>query len=67
MELTKQEKYSTDISDIAKIIRKQVKKVSDLNEFISGDRIPDCKPVLEEDMYILQYNNVLEEKASERK
>ena len=47
--------------------RKQVKKVSDLNDFISGERIPDCKPVVEEDMYILQYNNVLEERASERK
>jgi len=47
--------------------RKQIKEVSDLNEFISGEKVPDCKPVLEEDMYKLQYNNVVEEKASERK
>jgi len=47
--------------------RNQIDKVTDLIDFTTGARSPDCKPVLEEDMYKLQYNNVLEEVLSGEK
>ena len=40
--------------------RKQITKFSDLNKFISGDAKPSVDPVMEEDMYKLKYNNLVE-------
>ena len=45
--------------------RSQIEKITDLIDFTTGARSPSCEPVLEEDMYKLQYNNVLEESLSE--
>ena len=47
--------------------RSQIDKITDLIDFTTGARNPDCEPVLEEDMYKLQYNNVLEEDISGEK
>lgn len=47
--------------------RKQINKFTDLTNFITGNTKPSCDPVLEEDMYKLQYNNILEEMTSGEK
>ena len=47
--------------------RKQIDKITDLIDFTTGTKSPSCEPVLEEDMYKLQYNNVLDEMTSEGK
>ena len=47
--------------------RNQIDKVTDLIDFTTGAKSPSCEPVLEEAMYKLQYNNVLEQIASGEK
>jgi len=40
--------------------RKEISKLVDILPLLSGDKQPLSKPVLEEDMYKMQYNNVVE-------
>ena len=41
--------------------RNQISFFPDIKDFVTGEKSPNCSPVLEEDMYDLQYNNVLED------
>ena len=41
--------------------RKEVKNILDIIPLINGSKTPSSSPVLEEDMYNQQYNNVIEE------
>lgn len=40
--------------------RKQVSSVKDFNKILDGSISPNVEPVLEEDMYKLKYNNLVE-------
>jgi len=40
--------------------RKEIEQISDFMGFLSGEKEPINKPIIEEEMYKLQYNNVVE-------
>jgi rubrerythrin len=46
--------------------RNQASNMSEFIELVAGDKAPDCSPVVEEDMYKLQYNNVMEDMIVKR-
>ena len=41
----------------------EINKLTDFIAFITGENSPKSKPILEKDMYAMQYNNVLEKMA----
>ena len=40
--------------------RQEVKSIKDVIPFLNGEKSPTSKPVIEEDMYKQQYNNMLD-------
>ena len=41
--------------------RGQISKVSEFSDFLNSEKIPNSEPILEENMYKMQYNNIVEE------
>lgn len=46
--------------------RKEISKLVDILPLLSGDKQPSSEPVLEEDMYKMKYNNVVEKLVETR-
>lgn len=40
--------------------RKEVSSIVDFCQFLSGEKTPQTKPFIEEEMYKMQYNNIVE-------
>lgn len=46
--------------------RKQIKELSDLSKYLSGELVPEITPVLEEEMYKMGYNNLVEQMVMDK-
>ena len=47
--------------------RRQIREIKDFIALLDGLESPDCPPVVEEEMYKLRYNNVMEEMAVKKR
>jgi len=43
--------------------RERIKNISDFCEYLEGNKTPNEKPLIEEDMYKASYNNIVEKMA----
>lgn len=46
--------------------RRQITELADIGKFLLGEKDPDIQPILEEDMYKMRYNNLVEQMISDR-